>query len=255
MDRRERFEDLSLMLIAALEGWQSNVWTALPGIIQSFDSDAMTVSVQPAIKARVRSRDGNPPVPGAERDGDTPWWWVSLPLLIHCPVVFPNGGGFTFTFPVQPGDEALVVFASRCIDAWWQQGGVAQQADLRMHNLSDGFAIVGPRSVPRAIPGLSLNTAQLRSDDGALYIELAAGHVANIVAPGGLNITGPVNINGDVEISGDTSITGDTAITGDLSETGDTVFTGAVHANGKPVDQTHTHSGVTAGGANSGPVT
>ena len=41
-------------------------------------------------------------------------------------------------------------------------------------------------------------------------------------------------------------------LTGDVNITGNTVFTGSVTANGKAVDNTHTHSGVLAGGANTG---
>jgi hypothetical protein len=84
--------------------------TALPGVVAGFDPVAMTVSVQPAIKGRVTSPDGS------TRS-------VALPLLVDVPVFFPRGGGFTLTFPVKSGDECLVVFSSRCMDAWWQSGG------------------------------------------------------------------------------------------------------------------------------------
>ncbi|MGC8050122.1 Gp138 family membrane-puncturing spike protein, partial [Salmonella enterica] len=78
----------------------------------------------------------------------------------------------SMTFPVAQGDECLVVFASRCIDSWWQSGGIQEQAELRMHDLSDGFAILGFRSQPRALSNISTTSAQLRSDDGATFIDL-----------------------------------------------------------------------------------
>lgn len=98
----------------------------LPGIIQSFDPDSITCTVLPAIKGS----DGN-------ESSD-------LPLLVDVPVIFPRGGGCTLTFPVKESDECLLIFSDRCIDFWWQNGGVQEPVDPRQHDLSDAFAIVGP---------------------------------------------------------------------------------------------------------------
>lgn len=207
MDRRERADDLNVTLLAALDGWQTKIWTALPAIVQSFDPVAMTAVLQPTIQASIIDQAGVQ-------------HWITLPLLPDVPVVFPGGGGFTLTFPVAAGDEALVVIASRCIDAWWAYGQVQVQAEFRMHNLSDGFALVGVRSRPRVLASVSTTAAQLRSDDGAMRLELAAGNVLNIVAPGGVNITGNVAI------------------------------TGTLQNNGVNVGSTHVHGGVDPGGSN-----
>ena len=75
------------------------------------------------------------------------------------PVVFPGGGGFALTFPVAAGDECLVVFASRCIDAWWQSGGVGEPMEPRMHDLSDGFALIGVRSQPAHVSRRDVGSA------------------------------------------------------------------------------------------------
>jgi protein gp138 len=200
MDQRERWNDPEEALRTFLDGWQRKLWTAMPGIVQSFDPVDGTVAVQPAINAMVRNTQG---VISSQ----------ALPQLIKCPVVNMGGGGFSVTMPIAAGDEALVVFGSRCIDSWWQSGGVQNPIEWRMHNLSDGFAIVGTRSKARALSGVSSTSMQIRSDDGDMYIELAAGHVTNIVAPGGVNIIGPLNVTGA------TTITGATAITGALTAT------------------------------------
>jgi hypothetical protein len=187
MDNRERFESTENALLTALEGWQSGIWTAIPAAVESFDAETGTCSLQPTIQAHVRSKDENPPVDGAVLDV-TPWWWVTLPLLVDVPVAFPGGGGWTLTFPVVKGDEALVVFSSRCIDAWWQSSGVQVQAELRMHDLSDGFAFIGPRSKPRALAGLSVDGVQLRNDAGTVKIDLN-GTVINVTTTGDVNVT------------------------------------------------------------------
>lgn len=214
-DRRERLDDLEESLRAAMDGRQANIWTALPGIVQSFNAAKQTVVVQPAIKAIQQYPTG-------------PAKSVALPLLLDCPVFFPKGGGVTLTFPVKEGDECLVVFASRCIDSWWQSGGVQAQAEIRMHDLSDGFAMVGFSSNPEVVSDISTTTVQLRSDDGSTLIELDPdGQVLTLTAPGGLTINADVTVNGKITTTGD------------------------VIANGTHV-HTHTHGGVQAGGGNTG---
>lgn len=161
-DPRERLNDPEEALRAALDGLQAKLRTAMPGIIQSFNTTTMTCVIQPAIQAKVRTPDGT------LND-------VSLPLLLDCPVQFAGGGGFSGTFPIAKGDECLVILSDRCIDAWWQLSGVQVQAELRMHDLSDGFCIPGIRSKPRVISNISTNSAQLRSDDGSSFFEVGVG--------------------------------------------------------------------------------
>lgn len=151
---------------------------SIPGIIQSFDPDAVTAVVQPAIK-------------GVEHDESGAEVSVSLPLLVDVPVVFPRGGGCTLTFPVTAGDECLVIFADRCIDFWWQSGGIQEPVDGRMHDLSDAFCIVGPQSQAKKISGISTSAVELRSDDGSAKLSLnPASGAINGTAPGGFNLNG-----------------------------------------------------------------
>lgn len=197
MNQIERINSFPEALQMAFDGHQAQTWTTLPGIIQSFDPDAITAVVQPAIKAQVRSPDGSTQ-------------WVALPLLLDCPVVFPRGGGCTLTFPLGSDegseDECLVSFSSRCIDAWWSSGGIQVQSELRMHDLSDGFAIPGPFSQATKISGISMTSAQLRSNDGQAFVGLnPTSHEIDITTSGNWNSTigGAANITvtGDANIS------------------------------------------------------
>ena len=177
MKRTERVNELQQAIMAALTGRQVGIWTALPGTVVSYNPVEMTVVVQPTIQAQVMDKDGV-------------MSWVTMPQLLDVPICFPNGGGFTLTFPIAVDDEVLVVFSSRCIDNWWYQGGIQTQAELRLHDLSDGFAIIGPRSRPRVLPSISTNSVQLRDEAGTSYFEMAAGGVFNL--HGTLNVTGDV---------------------------------------------------------------
>ena len=160
---------------------ETKIRCAIPGIIQSFDPEAQTVVVKPALREQL------------DRDGDLQW--IDIPLLVDVPVVLPRAGGYVLTMPIQPGDECLVLFADMCIDGWWQSGGTQNQVDCRRHDLSDGFALIGCWSQPRVIPSYSTNTAQLRNDAGDAYVEISGSDI-NIVASGNVNIQGAtVNIN------------------------------------------------------------
>ncbi|MFX3545021.1 Gp138 family membrane-puncturing spike protein [Ralstonia mannitolilytica] len=247
MDSRERWDDPEEALRVALDGLRSGLWTSMPGIIQSFNAGAVTATVQLAIKGIVHAPDGTAR-------------FVNMPLLVDVPVHFPRGGGCTLTFPVAKGDECLVVFAARCIDGWWQSGGVQAPMDPRIHDLSDGFAFVGFFSQATKIGGISTASTQLRSNDGATYIDLnPSTKKVKIVAPGGFDVIAPLStFSAGVTISGLLTFVG--GMVGSAASGAAAVFNGILNvigqitANGKRVDDTHTHNGVQPGSGNSGTV-
>lgn len=187
MDPRERFESIQELILAALAGWQQEMWTALPCIVQSFDATTQSITAQPTTNVLVKN------FPDATIQGqvtpDKTGVWVTPPLLLDVPVLFPNGGGYTLTFPIQAGDEALVVFSSRCIDSWWSLGTVSNPTELRAHDLSDGIAIVGLRSKPRFLSNISTTSTQLRSDDQETVIDLTDGQITHTATNVVLNTT------------------------------------------------------------------
>lgn len=230
---------------AIADSVSNQIRVAVPGIIQSFDPDAVTCTVLPAIKGNDSSANG-------AESGD-------IPLLVDVPVVFQRGGGCTLTFPVKAGDECLLIFSDRCIDFWWQSGGVQEPVDSRQHDLSDAFAIVGPQSQAKKISGISMAGAQLRTDDGAAYVEVAAGHNITVETPGkltasaqgGTEITSPtIVLNGAVTINGSLS-QGMGPGGGTATMLGPVVVTNDVTAGGKSLE-IHTHSGVQTGSGNTG---
>lgn len=219
MDQRERNADLNEAILVALDGRQAEMWTALPAIVESYDPVKLTISAQPAVKISIRAASGT-------------FSWVNMPLLVDVPVVFPSAGGLSITLPLAKGDEVLVVFASRCIDGWWEQGGTQLPPELRFHDLSDGFAIPGPRSQVRLLSGVSTTNLQIRTEDGSAFIEITpAGKVTINVPAQGLTIVGDVTVTG--KISATDEITAKTT--------------------GTPIPlSTHKHTGVQVGGGVSG---
>jgi hypothetical protein len=167
-----------------------------------------------------------------------------LPLLINCPVQWQGGGGVTATFPIKPsivtngasdgsGDECLIIIASRCIDAWWQQGfkpGPAMNPpSLRMHNLSDGYALVGVRSLPREFP-VDPENACITTDDGQTFFKLNPTTKAiALQAAGGIDLNG-VTIDSSGNLKSPATITGQT----DVKNGAGTSLTNHVHPDGSP---------------------
>jgi hypothetical protein len=203
MNRSERQNDRSEDMRAAIEAAAFDLHVACPGIVQSFDPDAKTVTVKPAVRAAV--------------DGKA----TELPILADVPVVFPSGGGFTLTFPVKPGDNCLVVFGDSCMDAWWQNGGIQDPVEFRQHDLSDAFAILAPLNQTHKVPNISAENVQLRHDDGDCYIEITPGKDVNIDTPGNASwhIGGTLQINaggggngisfaGMIQVAGDVTADG-----------------------------------------------
>lgn len=101
----------------------------------------------------------------------------AFPPILSAPVFFPSGGGFTLTFPVAAGDECLVLFHDRELDNWLKSGAGQAPTTPRMHDLSDAVILVGMRSNPRALDGISTAATQLRSDDGQTLVEVGTGKI------------------------------------------------------------------------------
>lgn len=226
---------------AIAESVSNQIRVAMPGIIQSFDPLTVTCTVEIALRGIV---------------GDES---VELKPLVDVPVVFPRGGGCTLAFPVKAGDECLLIFSDRCIDFWWQNGGVQEPVDPRQHDLSDAFAIVGPQSQAQKISNISMSGAQLRTDDGAAFVEVAAGHNITVTTPGkltasaqgGTEITSPtIILNGAVTINGSLS-QGMGPSGGSATMLGPVTVTNNVTAGGRSL-MTHTHGGVQTGNGNTG---
>lgn len=76
---------------------------------------------------------------------------LAYPELTMCPVFTLQGGGVGAVMPIKVGDECLVVFADRCIDAWFETGQPMPLPSVRMHDISDGFVLVGLNSRAKSL--------------------------------------------------------------------------------------------------------
>lgn len=76
---------------------------------------------------------------------------VDYPILLDCPVICLGGGAGALTFPIEEGDECLVLFNDRDIDNWFAGGTGGPVATPRLHSFSDGIILVGVRSLANVL--------------------------------------------------------------------------------------------------------
>lgn len=129
------------------------------GQIQSFDGSRRTAEIQILFK-RVLP------------DGSV----GRYPLLVDCPVFTLQGGAGFLGFPIQTGDQCLVMFADRNLDIWFQNGSEAAPANSRAHDLSDGIALVGLNSL--ASTGFSISGSDVQLVHGDSTIEMDTDKIA-----------------------------------------------------------------------------
>lgn len=124
------------------------------GRIQKFDGSKKTAEVQILLK-RVLP------------DGSI----LSYPLLVDCPVFTLQGGGASLRMPIVPGDQCLVLFSDRNLDAWFKTGTEAAPFDNRCHDLSDGIVLVGLNALTSNLADYEEGVAVLEFDGARLGME------------------------------------------------------------------------------------
>lgn len=112
------------------------------GTVQSFDATQQTAKVTINYKRTYFQPNAQGVVQAVLKD---------YPLIVDAPVVSLGGGGFSLTFPIASGDECLVLFNDRDIDAWFAGSSSSPNPTARLHSFADAFILVGIRSLPNVI--------------------------------------------------------------------------------------------------------
>lgn len=177
------------------------------------------------------------------------------PAVIDVPVLF-LGGSHLVEFEVQPKDEGLIVFLQRNIDGWKQTGGIADNPTPRILSGQDAVFIHGVRSLPNVVSGFSNNGIRLRNKDGSSHIWIKNdgtivtknnGSTIEQDNAGNISID---NGSGFIKMSADGTVTIN-GFTIPPVGGGAANYDGDITAGGISLT-THTHTGVQAGGDNTG---
>lgn len=146
---------------------------------------------------------------------------IEMPEFTEVPPVFLNGGDSYEAYPLKVDDYCILLISERCFDLWYEGQDFRPPAEIRMHDYSDAFALVGLRNRSGAIT--------IPSDDriwqiGDKYKEGDHEHLGDLVHNGNTTQTG------DYTQDGDYNLTGNVEHTGNTNQTGNTTVSGTMQA-------------------------
>ncbi len=217
-----RTPTLADVISGAIDASNQDLHVALPGRVESYDASTKLANIQPLLLQRLTAEDGTVTT---ER----------LPVIPSVPVCFPRGGGgFFIEFPLQAGDNVLLVFCERSLDLWKTKGGEVDPIDSRFHTYQGAVCYPGLYAQPDAntqapsgklaIGKIGGTFADAARNGDACKTTLSAGPTGSMVAllgiiaanmtsaggpititnpsPGSLDITGTITAgSGSVQIS------------------------------------------------------
>ena len=207
----------------------SNLHTAT--IAKVTGVQAKTISVQPVINRVV--------------DGKS----ITLPQFTKVPPIFMQGGDSYTAHPIHVGNYCLLMITERCFDRWYSGADFQDPAEFRMHDYSDGIAVVGlnPLAGAITIPDVIQQTGDTNQDGNYT-------HQGDRTQVGDLTITGDLTLTGNMQVNGNITCSG-TISAGNFSGLGGGTMTSTSDIKSKGISlTTHTHSGVDTGpGSTGGP--
>lgn len=196
------------------------------GLITTALSNVHTVTIARVTAVRGSQIDCQPVI-ARDINGEA----VELPVFVKVPLVTLQGGGSYHAFPVAVDDYCLLIVCERCFDRWYSGQDGRRPAEARMHDYSDGFALVGvnPLSGAIEIPQVIQQTGDTNQD-------------------GNYTHQGNRTHTGDYTQEGNYSLTGDFTHTGAYNQTGDQAVSGNQEAASYSVGGTAGWSGSFATG-------
>jgi hypothetical protein len=124
------------------------------GIIEKVNAAQMTATIKLVYKV--------------EQDTDT----VTHPLLVNCPLHMPVSDSGGLQIPINAGDTCLVLFNDNDIDTWFTTGEAdTLPSTTRLHNINDGIALVGVKSLSNVIPDYSTTRTKLNYQQTSITLD------------------------------------------------------------------------------------
>lgn len=146
------------LLREIIESKLSDLPTALPGRIVSYDAEHQLVNVDIQTDRVLLTKDNT-------------IYKEPFARLQDVPVVFPRGGGGFMTFPLVPGDKVLLMFCLFDIGQYWQTGE-RTYADMRAHDFSFAVAFAGFYPDTQKLANVSTTGVEFGMEGGArIHIE------------------------------------------------------------------------------------
>jgi hypothetical protein len=185
-------KQLTRTLKIAIHEALANLHTATVARVQAVS--ATTIDVQPVINRNVNGQS------------------VQLPVFTKVPPVFMQGGGSYTAHPIAPGDYCLLILTERCFDRWYDGQDFRRPAEYRMHDYSDGFAVIGVNPM-----ALAITIPDVITHIGDTYQEGDYEHLGNRTQTGDYTQTGTRTQTGNETVTGNSVINGNETVTGLLA--------------------------------------
>lgn len=131
------------------------------GIIDSFNPENQTANILIAYKKIYVNTN---------QDGTKENTLVDYAPLLDVPVIVLCGGQSSLTFPIQKGDECLILFNDRDFESWFESGNVLTPNSTRLHAYSDAIALVGLKSLRNSLKNYDTTRIVLQNQNS--YIGL-----------------------------------------------------------------------------------
>ncbi|QMP81684.1 hypothetical protein [Vibrio phage XM1] len=112
--------------------------------------------------------------------------------FVEVPPIFLNGGSSHESWPISVDDYCLLFISERCFDAWYYGDDFVDPIEMRMHDYSDGFALVGIQNNAGAI-----SIPDLITRIGDMYAQGDWGHDGNLTRTGNETVVGDREQTGD----------------------------------------------------------
>lgn len=128
----------------AIDARLLDVHTAMPGVVEKYDSARQVADIRLVVKHAYDTADGVA--------------LEELPVLPEVPIVWPRTALASMHMPLAAGDGVLVVF-TEADDHGWRKNAQAPGApgDLQRHGLSYGYAIPGCSPEASRIPATDVS--------------------------------------------------------------------------------------------------
>jgi hypothetical protein len=149
-------------LALILADWKREIHTFFPAQVLSYDVEAQTVSVRPAIVRSLSNEDAQAPIEYEE-----------LPDLHSVPIQWPRGGGFAVTMPIQVGDWVAVHCAENALHVWRQRGVAPSKPGINdEHGLNGCIAVPGCYPDKERLVNVSATNMEIRNTAGTVAVRI-----------------------------------------------------------------------------------
>ena len=203
----------------------------MPAKILEYDYTKQKAKVQPALNQKYN-------------DGEV----IELPVIHNVPVMHPASGGASITFPVNVNDTVLLVFSEKSLEEWLLNGKQITPDDPRQNNLTDAIALLGLNPFSKISHAennedllISYSGSKIRfKNNGSHLLQIEAENI-EIIGAKEIKLTSTT----EVKLTSTTEIKIEAP---EIKLNGDVKINDQLYNN-------HTHTGITSGPSNTGPVT